>query len=211
MGLAIEVGSLAFLKTADAEGYEWTRQELAAVNTVLAEAGLPQHTEPDELPELASRAGLTSFPYSFLHYLRRVYANLDKNPQWRPVEVAEGDDPTKDPAIDHQLFVKMTSHLVCHSDAEGFYVPVDLAEPLVDDRLTGGILGSSQALQRELILIAPALGIKLTDGQLSDAEAERISDAADEDAPWERELTVWIALYEAARLSIAHNTVIKFT
>jgi hypothetical protein len=132
MGLGVSVGALAWLKTADAEGYEWHGKQLAIVNTVLLAHNLVPHHEPDDLPELRSRAGLDSFPNSFPHYLRRIYANVSQNPQWVPIEVADGEDRSSDPAVDRELSVRMTSHLVCHSDAEGYYVPVDFADVLYD-------------------------------------------------------------------------------
>jgi hypothetical protein len=128
MGLGVSVGTLAWLKTADTEGYEWHSKQLAVVNTVLTANNLAPHHEPDELPELQSHASLDGFPYSFLHYLRRIYANVSQNPQWVPVELTDGQDPSADPAIDRELFVRMSSHLVCHSDAEGYYVPIDFAD-----------------------------------------------------------------------------------
>jgi hypothetical protein len=211
MGLGVSVGALAWLKTADAEGYEWHSRQLAIVNTVLLAHNLALHHEPDELPVLQSRATLDGFPYSFLHYLRRVYANVSQNPNWVPIEVTDDADPVDDPAIDYELSVRMISHLVCHSDAEGYYVPVDFADVLYDDQLAGGMLGSTQTLMRELASIAPTLGITLTaSGELADAEAERINNVTDDDGPWYRELTVWLTLYEACRLSIQHKTAISF-
>ena len=38
------------------------------------------------------------------------------------------------------------SHLLCHSDCEGFYLPIDFADVIVDAknqmRIAGGLLGS---------------------------------------------------------------------
>jgi len=50
------------------------------------------------------------------------------------------------------------------------------------------------------------MGIELTEGVLSDAEAQRINDAAESDEGFYREYCVWIALFEAARLSIQHRS-----
>jgi hypothetical protein len=212
MGLAIYVGALAQFKTTDAAAYEWHKVQLGIVNTVLAEKHITQHFEPEILPAMDSRDGFGGFPYSFIHYLRRIYAHKQLDPNWTPVEIADGQDPADDPAISHELAVQVSSHLICHSDADGYYVPVEFAKPLIDDRLCGGMLGSSQALMRELIKIAPALGISLTDhGELTDAEAQRIDEAADEEAPWEKELVAWLSLFEAARLSIRHKTAIVFS
>jgi hypothetical protein len=109
----------------------------------------------------------------------------------------------------------LSSHLLCHSDAEGFYVPVSFSEPLfdVDDiGIPGGMLGSSYALLDELREVAPAIDIDLKDGELTDGEADRLYEVGCDDAhPWTREYVVFLALWEAAKASIAHKTAIVFT
>jgi hypothetical protein len=214
MGLAISVGALADLLENDTEGAEWLQEDLVVVNKVLAAAGLPPHAEPRELPPLDSRASLDSFPYSFIHHLRRAYAHRLVSSHWVATPVEDGIDPADDPAIQAALD-ELDSHLICHSDAEGFYVPVEFDEVLFSDsddvELSGGMLGSSYRLRDELVLVAPALGIALTDGQLSDEEAERIEGLIDADEGLYREYASWLLLYESARLSIAHRTAIVFS
>jgi len=79
------------------------------------------------------------------------------------------------------------------------------------DEIVGGGFGSSQRLMAELCLIAPPLGITLENGQLSDSEAQRLSDLIDDCTdPYETEIMVWLALFEAACLSIHHRTAIHF-
>jgi hypothetical protein len=135
-------------------------------------------------------------------------------------------DPTADPKI-QALLDGSASHLLCHSDAEGFYVPVDFKDVLFDGDsceedddeddveegeagLPGGMLGSSCRLLEELVFVAPALGIHLDNGKLSDEEAERIDALIEEDGGLYREYVSWLLLYESARLSIAHKTAIVF-
>src|SRR5262245_50605428 len=150
MGLAVEVGMLAALMENDEEGAEWLRESLASVNEVLAEEGLPPHQEPETLPPLVNRASILSYPYSFLHHLRRFAAHAIQDPNWEPKPFPESDDAAKDPAIaDEQAM--LDNHLLCHSDCEGFYVPIDFPDPIFadEDRLPGaGMLGSSQGLMR---------------------------------------------------------------
>src|SRR6202008_5022884 len=126
-----------------------------------------------------TRASLMSMPYSFIHYLRRAYAHRAADPAWMAAPLDEDEDPTDDPVLEEETEM-LSSHLLCHSDAEGFYVPVDfddvLFEEAEDGELPGGMLGSSYRLLDELVVVAPALGIRLDDGQLSDAEARRIDD-----------------------------------
>ncbi len=238
MGLAVCVGMLAELLEDDPESAEGFEEELAEVNRVLAAAGLPPHTEPRGPLELDSRASIDGFPYSFIHYLRRAYAHRVLAPDWVATPLADDVDPTADPKI-QALLDGSESHLLCHSDAEGFYVPIDFQEVLFDadgsdedeeeddaqeeadeaegdadleelSGLPGGMLGSSQRLLEELVFVAPALGIRLENGKLSDEEAERIDALIDDDNGLYREYVSWLLLYESARLSIEHRTAIVF-
>lgn len=211
MGLAVEVGMLAGLMENDEEGAEEFREELAAVNRLLVAEGLPPHDEPTVVSDLRSRATLCSFPYDFLHYLRRAHARRLADPGWHATPLSAPYVPFADPLMLAALDT-MTSHLICHSDAEGFYVPIDFPEPLASDGedLPGGVLGSSQRLLAELVFVAPALGIVLSDGVLTDEEAARIAALSEGGEGLFRELAAWLALYEAARLSVAHKTAIVF-
>ena len=158
MGLAISVGTLADFLQNDPEGAEWFEGDVEIVNGVLASAGLPPHAEPRELPPLDSRASLDGFPYSFIHYLRRAYAHSVVSPGWTATPMEEGADPSEDPAVQAALDIA-ESHLICHSDAEGFYVPVEFDEVLFSEAedeaeaLTGGMLGSSYRLRDELVQV----------------------------------------------------------
>ncbi|MEC5385759.1 hypothetical protein VVD49_08490 [Uliginosibacterium sp. H3] len=214
MGLAISVGYLADILEHDPEGAEWFEEGMTAANKLLNAAGLPSHTEPRVLPPLVSRASLCSFPYSFIHYLRRAYAYRSEDPDWIATPVKDGIDPGSDPAIEEAL-ESFSSHLLCHSDAEGYYLPVDFHDVLfADDEaddLPGGMLGSSYRLLEELVLVAPALGIDLQDGLLSDVEAERINQVTHSDEGLHREYASWLALYDSAQLSIQHGSAIVFS
>jgi hypothetical protein len=211
MSLAIEIGLLADLIQHDPQGAEWMRQSFAQVNQVLAERGLATHDEPATLPPLPSRAGLHSYPYSFLHHLRRFYARAVNDPAWTPTPLPEGQDPAQDPVVMEETY-KMRSHLLCHSDAEGFYLPLDFHAPIFDDtgRIPGGVLGSSYRLREELASIAPRLNIILIDGQLAGGEVGKIKRQADRQTYFWIEKSVWLSLFEAARLSIEHGLAICF-
>jgi len=211
VGLSVSVGSLAFLLNHDEEGAAGTREDLVHVNRVLQANDLPAHVEPEELPELSHRADLGGFPYGWLHYLRRAVAYARQAPrEFRPV--AEGEDPSQDDRIDRELSVLMDSHLICHSDCEGYYVPIDFPDPLYDDEdaLVGGILGSSQRAQAELIQTAPLLGIDLTDGGPTKTIIDTIRDEEYGAHPLGIERKVWLSLYEKFRLSVEHGTAVVF-
>jgi hypothetical protein len=212
MGLSISVGSLAWLKKeeADPEAMVWLRKELAHVNRVLRANGLPEHVEPEELPPWVDR-GLSGFPYSWLHYLRRAVAFARQAPaEFGPLP--DGEEASEDRRIDRELSVFMDSHLICHSDADGFYVPIDFPEPLYDDNdeLTGGILGSSQRALAEVVLAAPLLGIEMENGKPTKTAVDTIREEEDEAHPLWVERQVWLAMYEKFRLSIEHGTAVVF-
>ena len=191
MGLAISVGMLD-----EDEAYREMFDELAAS---LAQAGIAGYREPERVPD-TMRAHCDSFPYSFLHYLRRCYALLREG---KPITVAADADDD----LVEELSIDSSSHLLCHSDAEGYYVPVDFDEPLFSDEES---IGSSQRLLAELREVGPHIGVKLeADGTLSDAEAARL--AGYDDGPFWREITVWLTLHEACVASIAHGTAIVFS
>jgi hypothetical protein len=214
MGLSISVGLLADLLENDEAGATAMRSTLAAINEVLAENHLPTYEEPEKLPGLVSRAQVTSYPYSFLHYLRRFYANVVHDPDWIPCVTPDDESPTDDAVLDEEMYM-MASHLLCHSDSQGFYLPIAFEALIIDaseaDRIPGGIVGSSDQLMQELVEIAPLLGIKLRGGSLTDEEATRINSLAETEAGFWIELLVWISLFEAARLSLEYGTAIVFT
>ncbi|MCB9649268.1 MAG: hypothetical protein H6730_22105 [Deltaproteobacteria bacterium] len=205
MGLGIEVGSLAGALVHDEEGAAWIRRDLEAVNAALAAAGVPVHREP-EVFEGKLLPHLGSFPYSFLHLLRRAFTFT--RPGRPPITPAPADfDPATDSLLDEELSLFMDSHLCCHSDAEGYYVPIDFADVIYGE-ITGGMLGSSQALLRELLAVAPLIGIETSDGTVSVATANALLD--DQSHPFSTERMVWGALFANAQASVEHKTAIRF-
>ena len=73
------------------------------------------------------------------------------------------------------------------------------------------MLGSSYRLVEELQVVAPVLDIEVDNGELSDVEADRINGLADEEGPFWIEKTVWLSLFEAARLSLKYKVAICFS
>lgn len=205
MGLAIGIGVLADLIIHDEEGADWQRSSLAKLDAVLGRNALPAHREPEHFVARMNRRACTSFPYSFLHYLRRAFAHVREN---LPVPDDEQLQPEHDSVVE-DAGTMFDSHLLCHSDAEGFYVPIDFDEPIFDDDVPGGMLGSCHGLLRELIEVAPHIGIELIDDRPTPAcEAGLL--AIEDGGPLWRERLVWYTLFEAATLSIEHGTAIVF-
>jgi hypothetical protein len=224
MGLSITVGILAELLENDPEGTELVRADSEVIIAILREYGLPNHEEPTSLPRLLDRSGVTGFPYSFLHYLRRFYARwVSKTEQpfvrrlyskWIPQSaqipppVGEDEDPSRDPVL--RKIASPRHHVLWHSECEGYYVPIDFPRVMEDPRIDGAGLGSSVRLLDELNLIAAPLGIMLHDRQLSDADASALADEYESGGPYRIERLVWLTLYEAARLRIEHRAAIYF-
>lgn len=213
MGLAIGVGMLAEYGRTEPQAARRMRRDLDEINTELRRRQLPEHHEPDSFDEpLQFRASVTSFPYSWLHYLRRYAAHVMRDEKWVPYPVEPGEDPAEDPVL-RQMYAEMSSHLLCHSDREGYYIPVDFDELILDPDhdIRGGVVGSSQRLRRELVQLTDQLEIRLgDDGQLSDEIAEELSKQRPSHVPFAVERLVWLALWEAARLSIEQDTAVVF-
>lgn len=194
----------------DDEGRRWFQDQLRTINEVLVDHGFGAHTEPEQLLPIASAQPWTEIGSSSLHALRRVaaYRALDGNYVATPFpDTARAAD---DPAV-AKIGARTDLHLLCHSDAEGFYVPIDFPEVLIDERIAGAYLGSSVRLAHELVLVAPALEIELDrDGTLTPQEAQRLYALTEKEDGLFRELTGWLDLYEAARLSLAQKSAIVF-
>jgi hypothetical protein len=211
MSLTMSVGLLAFLHREDSDCVEQLQAALADVNRLLVAEGLPEHHEPASLPPIETGPHLGGFPYSWLHYLRRAYAYAVRCPgDLKPLE--EDDDPTTDDILDRELS-RCSSHLICHSDCEGFYVPIDFPEPLYATReieIEGGMLGSSQGVLRELVRVAPLIGIQLKDGVLSARQAREMSEEEPGKHPYWLERQVWLTFHEKANASVRYASAICF-
>jgi hypothetical protein len=219
MGLAINVGLLEYwLQSEDSEAAAEFRKSMEAVNEVLAEKGLAQHQEPENIG-MVKRQGvsvISGFPYSCLHSLRRIYALAIDDEDWIPTPSSPDENPADEDVIEEVTYMQ-ESHLLCHSDCGGYYLPIDFIDIIIDNkeknRIPGGILCSSYRLMDDLVFVAPKLGIDLSAGQLSDAEAKKVSVAQDPNSGddfW-NEKTAWLCLFEAARLSIEYKTAICFS
>ncbi|MEC3919272.1 hypothetical protein [Nocardia sp. CDC160] len=213
MGLGVWTHGFAnALADSPPERLDHLRDQLRSLNDLLLGEGFLPHHEATARGAAAERDQMGGVPYSFLHHLRRAYARAHKYPDEPLMPAAEDEDPADDEAV-VDLSYTFESHLLCHSDCEGYYVPVDFGEVLFPDEelaLSGGMVGSSQALMRELVYVAPYLGIAFVDGELLDAEIDRIHDDGRDEHSLYRERLAWLLLYEAARVSVANSTIITF-
>ena len=112
MGLAVSVGMLADLLQHDPEGAEWTREAITDLNTVLARHRLPAHVEPERFAVELVCHGIMSFPYSFLHYLRRVLTLVRREAAWYGIEALQQKERVTTWILDDTGFLKQGSHSV---------------------------------------------------------------------------------------------------
>lgn len=211
MALRIQVGRYADLRANDPAAAEKLEPDLATISRLVTGEGFQPHQEPAELGTLHYQAPSNAMPYTYLHYLRRFYARRRRDPYVLPTPVGDSD-----PVEDHVLAAEYhtpQSHLICHSDKEGYYVPIPFTRILVDpyDDLTGGLLGSTQKLFTELEKLAGALRIRYDGDLISRATLQDVRQDFAGRGPYAIERLVWITLYDACRLSLQHRSLISFT
>ena len=215
-----------------------SEEQMKSVYELLESRGLRDgwtEPEPLSLGPLDSRESVSGCAYSDYIAIKRAYvwgSRIDE--VFYPMSLAknsyvlsEMSDRTLLEII--RVMEEGKSHLVCHSNCQGFYVPIDFEEPLYDTEGFGvsgigatwvdydhmelpsvGVLGSSYGLRRELQQIAPMLGVELTgEGRLPDEEAELLGQM-EYGQPMGIESSIFLFLWEMARLSIEHECAIHY-
>jgi len=211
MSLAVTVGITTALSGIDDEGAARSRAALDQLSAALAAEGVSwQEQYVAAVP--STRPHLRSLPTSWLHQLRRVLALVDLDRPVTPITDASGLIADRE-LIDDQASM-LESHLLCHSDTAGYYVPADLGDPVFLPAEAGvaggGIVGSGQGLLAELRRCAPAIGVRLDPaGDLPDTEAARLF-AVPDGTDFSAETQAWLTLQEACRASIACGRAIVF-
>ncbi|MGB8813126.1 MAG: hypothetical protein WCC57_08065 [Paracoccaceae bacterium] len=238
MGLSVIVGVLSDID--DPEDQARFADLFKATAKAMIAANLPAHVEPTEI-ECWSAEG---YGYSGLHALREVAGLIwqGKPIPRAPLITGKGETPfaealfnqalascgpLKQPGFIARLFGKPApvaslppfSHLSMHSDAEGFYVPVNFETPIIPkvmDQATASIwpLGSTQRLQSEIDHLAAVL--EIPDGLTSQDETlwEAIESPVTDQALWQAQPVAAysaIILREACRASLATGAAITFT
>jgi hypothetical protein len=231
MGLTLVVGALAEAVEQDTENAARLDAQFAAVNQALAAAGLPAHTEPRSLAADRRWSG-DMYGYSGVHYLRRVAAYVASGRSLpRPGDDGASDDPVLDAyfaVVDGRapsLFGRMLGrprparafdHLIVHSDAEGYYLPLEFRDVIIPDEsleIDGGMIGSSPILLRECERLAKALGIPsdLTTESDELVEAAESQGEGDGYLRYGQEVFACVQLREAARRSVETGAAIVFS
>jgi hypothetical protein len=228
MGLALSVGLLSDLKRNDNEGFEAFSTYFVNLNRLLESNNLPVHSEPFDIEPWDAEM----FGYSGLHYLRRLAAYVDSgielpgpgddnSAQDERLEAYFSDVIGKQPSFLTALFRKRKGfkrgfdHLIVHSDAEGFYLPLDFPGVLFadDEEIPGGMVGSTPRLLSECDRLAKILDIPAHITKDSDELWEAIESQGEGETLWQRygvESFTCVALREACRVSMRTGAAIVF-
>jgi hypothetical protein len=231
MGLTLVVGALADLLEEDSEAAARLESQFDAVNKALVAAGLSPYTEPRSLAPERRWSG-DMYGYSGVHYLRRIAAYVASNRSLpRPGDDGASDDPVLDAyfAVAEgrapSLFGRMLGrpkpsrafdHLILHSDAEGYYLPIEFREVVFPDPgldVDGAMIGSSPMLLRECERLATVLGIPPNIVPESDelVEAAESQGRGEGYLRYGQEVFACVQLREAARRSVEAGAAIVFS
>ncbi|MBC2877909.1 MULTISPECIES: hypothetical protein [Streptomyces] len=193
-------------------------EEIAVYDRALGAAGLPPVPVFGYMPGLSGDvAPVAGFDYDALHFLRRAHLLNLCGLTVTPVDELGGD---YEQLLEMFETTAQQSHLVWHYDHAGAYVPVDFAHPLTSDELLegGGPLGSSHGLLRELLSVAPVLGIDPGNPPAAPAAPrqpttldERAAPGPADDSPFARERHVWLGLHAAVTRSLGQGSMIVFS
>lgn len=234
MGLDCTVGALAEF-AGDSDAIEFYEEEFRGVSECLLEVGLPIHSEPSNISP-AKSVSYDLYGYSGVHYLRRIAALIWFRKRLTPV--SEGENPSENTYLNQYynclgvrdkksevrfcesratlLFQRRFDHLIYHSDCGGYYLPIEMKRVLLKGAIGSEelvMIGSSQSLLRELLVIAKKLHIPLE----LDPESDEVCEAAEQRSPgaegWRRfgiESYVCLRLIRSAKLSIETGSAIVF-
>ncbi|MFJ5726427.1 hypothetical protein [Streptomyces sp. NPDC093149] len=162
MTLSISVALLHDQARNDPEGHDRHRRAFAVLSRALhAESIRWEEPNTTALPTAHTFSG--GIPYSYLTRLRRTFVLVGRGSPVTPAPHPDTEAWHRDlAAIDDETSV-LASHLLCHADNAGYYIPVDFPDPLFlppEAEVAGaGMVGSSQRLLSELTCMAPSLGI----------------------------------------------------
>jgi hypothetical protein len=214
MGLSISVGLLCDLaRSGDSEGFEYHSSAFGQLTRALAKEDIDWR-EPEVHPETDGDHHSAGFPYSYLTHLRRIYTLARLGNPITPASTRSDEEYELDLEDVSDETLMFDSHLLCHSDADGYYIPVDFDDPLYLPEAAApdgaGMVGSSQRLRAELAGIASAIGFQLEeDGTLSAAQVEAAMRGAGQH-PFDAERYTWVGLYLACQASIEGGHAIVF-
>lgn len=183
MGLHITVGALADLEKNDKESTSFIYDDFIEINNTLTDYGLSNHYEPKSCKVLS----LCGYGYYGLHALREVAGMVWKNKPIPNNKILTGKESSYNDELIEAIYLFLGDksgkrwfnklkpkrfnpvlppfmHLMIHSDAGGYYVPIDFSIPLMPkdspkEYLDIWPLGSVQQLSKEIDVLIKALNI----------------------------------------------------
>lgn len=210
MSTHLTVGWLNEMRLCDEEGFQQARRDFAQTREVLQARGLTEYQEPEVLTGQGFSATVT--PSNGIAYLQRLAVYLwQKNtlpapltePMDNPLAERHMESAYEDcyflPEVPNQAGQRYV-HLVCHSPRDGWYLPIDFADPFTEGRQQ---YGSAVRLEAECAQVASTLGLPL-DLEPNAPEVWRAVDNLGGGTGWERygiEAHNCLLLHKAARIA----------
>lgn len=184
------------------------KSKFSALNDSLVSCGIPTYQyDPNRISDK------TQFPYmryrvSDLDYLKSLAAKLEENPKWVPDRNFVHKKISPD--LKKKFIDKNRSHLICHYNYIGYYVPVSFQNACLPSGFLSTI-GSSFNLRDELKNIANKLNLNLvTYTPNRELLFEQIYQVVIEGDLLEFEKILLLELYNMALGSIKYNLIINF-
>ena len=189
--------------------FDRIQEDFVAINKTLQKQGLPAHMETVDSGEENLKFPEVCWRYSSIHYLRYLAAKFIENPLWVPDKASA--NKSKIPArLCKQICEEKQSHLICHSDFDGYYLPIDF-ELIIFDREVGVCLGSSVQLHKELEDLAKKLNLDLGDYTPDLEELFKVREREFKKDFLGTHKWLLLCLYNIATASILYESAIRFT
>jgi len=209
MGLGISVGMLCDQARNDPEGFVAHRDGFERLSRALAAEGVEWH-EPEVIHADGEHDFSGGFPYSYLAHLRRAFTLAGHGEPVTAASTVSDEEYAQDLEKVTDDSTMFASHLLCHADYGGYYVPVDFEDPLFlpqeADIAGAGMVGSSQRLLAELVGFAASIGVEIDEKGTPNTAAAGLADAEAFDA----ERYAWTTLYGACLASVESGHAIVF-
>ena len=132
-----------------------------------------------------------------------------ENPFWEP-DYLSSKSKNINPKLREKIYYDLDSHLICHSDFDGYYLPIEF-EKVVFDEITHEYIGSSYKLNNELKDLADIFDIN-TDftKHLSRNEFDGFLEDLDVNDIYYSHKQFILLLYYSSLLSIKYKSAIVF-
>jgi hypothetical protein len=228
MGLILSVGLLASTRRYSPERLNYADDQLAAINEVLQEQGLPEYQEPEDLEvwsvDLWGQSGLQT--------LRRVAAHLwacQGVPEPARRGIAGVPEASSDPMLNAyydevQRWLRQGApryrmayeHLILHSDDRGYYLPLRFPQVIFTHPglgIAGTMLGSAPVLVDECRQLLGALQAPPDLDQDSEELREAVSNPGRGEG-WHRcgiEVEACVKLLAVCQRALESNAMVVFT